>query len=164
MRVMSAKKSVLVVYPDQGRVDRIMPTGELRRNVGTLDTTGYLRAHIDGKAQHIHRVVFERAHGPIPKGFDVDHINEIKTDNRLLNLRLVNRSQNMQNTRRARAGSSSNVKGVSFCKLTKKWRAQITSNYKMRYLGLFDSKESAAEFYGLAASMLHTHNPLAAKE
>ena len=159
---MSAKKSVLLFSPEAGQIDRLMPNGELRRNVGTLDATGYLRINVDGKAAHVHRLVYQNSYGKIPKGFDVDHVNGIRSDNKIDNLRLVTRSQNMQNMRRPKTGSSSGIKGVSFCNITKRWRAQITHNYKMHFLGSFDSKEDAGEFYSLAASMLHTHNPMAA--
>lgn len=37
----------------------------------------------------IHRLVWEAFNGPIPEGMQVNHINEVKTDNRLENLNLL---------------------------------------------------------------------------
>ena len=42
-----------------------------------------------------HRFVYEVFRGPIPRCFEVDHINEIKSDNRLKNLQLLTRKQNV---------------------------------------------------------------------
>lgn len=50
---------------------------------------GYLRGLIDGRMQLAHVAVWERAYGPVPRGFQVHHRNEDKQDNRLDNLRLV---------------------------------------------------------------------------
>lgn len=42
-----------------------------------------------------HRLVWETFNGDIPNGFEIDHIDNDKTNNRLDNLRLVTRSENM---------------------------------------------------------------------
>ena len=41
-----------------------------------------------------HRLVWEAVHGPIPKGMELNHINGVKTDNRIANLELVTPSEN----------------------------------------------------------------------
>jgi len=69
----------------------------------------------------------------------IDHINRIKTDNRLCNLRSVTKSQNAMNM--------SNNKGYTFCKKTKKYIAIIMLNYKKKQLGSFDTPEDARKCY-----------------
>ena len=43
-----------------------------------------------------HRFVFEVFKGLIPKCFEIDHINNIKTDNRIKNLQLLTQKKNIQ--------------------------------------------------------------------
>lgn len=69
-----------------------------------------------------HRLVWEQVNGPIPEGFDVDHINGDKHDNRLENLRLATRSQNMCN-RSKTTKNTSGLKGLSWDKHTGRWRS-----------------------------------------
>lgn len=45
----------------------------------------------------VHRLVYETYIGDIPQGYEIDHINTIKTDNRLENLRCVTRKENANN-------------------------------------------------------------------
>ncbi len=71
--------------------------------------------------------------------FCIDHINNIKNDNRILNLRSVTRSQNAMNR--------INVKGISFCKRSNRWIANIMVNYKKIYLGSFINKDDALNCY-----------------
>ena len=42
-----------------------------------------------------HRFVYEVFKGPIPKCLEIDHINNIKSDNRIKNLQLLNHKQNV---------------------------------------------------------------------
>jgi len=68
----------------------------------------YKRIWAEGKAQWEHRVVWKEAHGDIPKGMTVDHINGNKSDNRIENLQLLNLYDNQL---RSRKGSVSKLSG-----------------------------------------------------
>jgi len=57
---------------------------------------GYEAVNIDGRQYHIHRIVWERANGPLPKGHVIHHINENRRDNRLENLALMPRGEHLQ--------------------------------------------------------------------
>ena len=46
-----------------------------------------------------HRFVFEAIKGAIPEGFEIDHKNEVKTDNRINNLQLLSHQQNIEKSK-----------------------------------------------------------------
>lgn len=57
---------------------------------------GYLRVTIGKKRYRIHRLVYETFVGPIPEGYQIDHINEKRQDNRLVNLQVLTQAENLQ--------------------------------------------------------------------
>ena len=76
----------------------------------------------------------------------LDHINRIKTDNRICNLRIVNTQQNQFNT---------NAKGHYWNKEKNKWSSSISVNSKSVYLGLFNSEIEARNAYLQAKEKYH---------
>lgn len=80
----------------------------------------------------------------------VDHINGDIFDNTRSNLRLCGPLGNAQNAAK-RKDNTSGFKGVAWHKVTQKWSAIITVNKKTKWLGLFESKEDAANAYQKAA-------------
>ena len=85
-----------------------------------------------------------------PDGMDIDHINHNGLDNRRCNLRLATHAQNIAN-QTARAGTSSQYKGVHrvkrTCQLRKPWRAYCGRTK----LGYFTTEREAARAYNRAA-------------
>lgn len=75
---------------DKSRKEKILRSGK--------DRGGYSQVALykDGKAKKflVHRLVWESFNGPIPKGYEINHINEEKTDCRLENLNLMTRKEN----------------------------------------------------------------------
>lgn len=90
-----------------------------------------------------HRLAWFIAYGELPKGF-IDHINQCKSDNRLVNLRDVPQSINQRNGTRNRRNTSG-VTGVSWHKKLRKWLAQATVDGRNRYVGVFNDIEKADE-------------------
>lgn len=80
----------------------------------------------------------------------VDHWDRYGLNNRRLNLRVANKSQNGGNSNKSIANTSG-FKGVSWHEHTKKWVAQICINSKRIHLGLFSTPEAAACVYDAAA-------------
>lgn len=72
----------------------------------------------------------------------IDHINGIKTDNRLCNLRSTNHTMNLFNAS-VRSDNSSGTTGVSFKKDKLKWKAYYNYKGKQYHIGYFNTKEEA---------------------
>jgi hypothetical protein len=132
------------------------------RPVGHKGANGYVYVYDGGKQKLAHRLIFESVNGKIPDGMEIDHINGIRDDNRIANLRLVNKSQNQQNRSAARADSRSGQKGVFWHKSMQKWAAKIKVGGRCIWLGYRDSLDAAKALYAEAALRYHTHNPSAA--
>lgn len=104
--------------------------------------SGYVVINIDGKSYRAHRLAWFYVYGVWPKQ-KIDHINNIKSDNRILNLREASNSENGWNIG-APATNTSGVKGVCWDKQTRKWRAQCWVSGKHYVLGRFASIDEAA--------------------
>jgi hypothetical protein len=90
-----------------------------------------------------------------PGDFEIDHVNGQPGDDRIENLRLADRKQNMYNTRRYSNGKSGH-KGVCWHRVTSRWVAQIRlPEGRVKHLGLFTSKDDAIAAYRQAALELH---------
>ena len=74
----------------------------------------------------------------------VDHINRIRTDNMLSNLRFATHSENCMNASR-KSNNTSGITGVSFSKEKNKWQCHIRINGKLKHLGYFVFKNDALE-------------------
>lgn len=72
----------------------------------------------------------------------IDHINGIKDDNRIANLRQVSDEENARNKKR-HFRNKSGVMGVTWSKADKKWRVRIGVSGKYKCLGSFHSLEEA---------------------
>ena len=99
-----------------------------------------------------HRLRFYTEHRFVPES--IDHINGVRDDNRIENLRAANPTQQQWNQLKV-PGCSSKYKGVTWHKRDCKWQASIKVYGKKRFLGYFDSEEDAAEAYRTEAKKLH---------
>lgn len=159
----SVKMSHLIVHPDTGTIDRVMPNGVVRVNVGSDHGKGYLHLKVNGVLKKAHRVIWEHVNGVIPTGYEVDHVNGVRSDNRIVNLRLVTHKQNMENRHRARVDNISGEKGVQWKERDGKFQAVIGHNGKRVSLGYYLNVNDAVSAYVEASKKFHTHNPSSQK-
>lgn len=128
---------------------RIMPG----RKAGSVNAVGYVSIGIYGRDYLGHRLAWVYVHGRWPPN-DIDHINGVRHDNRLCNLREATRSQNHQNRRRNKR-SSSGVKGVCWVTGRKRWMAQLVRPDGSKFCRHFTLKEDAANAYRLEAERVY---------
>ena len=77
----------------------------------------------------------------------LDHINGIRTDNRICNLRSINKQQNHFNRVKA--------KGYTWHKHKNKWQSTICLSGKSYFLGLYKTEEEARNAYLAAKKKYH---------
>lgn len=112
--------------------------------VGGVNGSGYIQTKIFGRKFKCHRLIWLLFNGEIPNGYEIDHINGNRSDNRLENLRLATRRQNQQNRVEHR---NDHLVGTTYCKKENKWYSHITINGKTKHIGIFETKELAHETY-----------------
>lgn len=113
--------------------------------ISSKDRDGYLKIKIDYSAYRLHRVIWKLVNGYDPSCV-IDHINGIKDDNRICNLREATLKENARNLVRLSPKNSSGYIGVHLDKRTGKWRAGININNRLKNLGSFDTPEEASEY------------------
>lgn len=111
---------------------------------GFFSSHGYPDISIDGVRFLAHRLAWLHFYGEWPPN-QIDHINLIRTDFRIENLRLATSSQNHMNyskhkdNRSGYKGVRRHIKGL--------WQARIMRNGKEISLGYFKTVEEAAAAY-----------------
>lgn len=149
-------RNLLSYDPDSGELRWKNPTSPRVRSgdvAGRINIDGYVTVSIKSGFYRGHRVAFAIWHGRWPNG-QLDHINGVRHDNRMVNLRECSNAQNQHNRRRSRRNKSG-IKGVYFDKHSGKWRALIRISSKKIYLGSFSDKDAAASAYAAAARNYH---------
>lgn len=139
----SALRSALLYNPETGEI-RCRKSGRRRFNtVNGRDRDGRYVGRFDGQVFYAHRVAWAIFRGEWPSG-EIDHINGDSLDNRISNLRDVDRQTNRMNAKLPK-NNKSGKPGVCFAKASGKWQAQIKIRGEMLYLGQFHDLASAVE-------------------
>jgi hypothetical protein len=119
------------------------------------DGRGYLHGSIDGMKLRAHRVAWALYHRAWPND-QIDHINGIRTDNRIVNLREVDALENAKNQKLHTTNTSGSV-GVHWNESNQKWRARIDKFGKTTHLGYFLTKIDAIRSREAAMESLGYH-------
>lgn len=108
---------------------------------GTVVANGYRYIRIKGRHYLAHRLAWLIVHGEWPAD-EIDHVNHDRDDNRLANLRAVDRPENRKNLTRL-ARNKSGTTGVHWYRSRNKWQSQITVRGMRKTLGYFDDLADA---------------------
>lgn len=140
-----ALKSLLRYDPETGLIYwTAKGKGMIKKKAaGTLLHSGYLGICIGPKRWQAHRIAWALHHGQWPKD-QIDHINGVKTDNRICNLREATNAQNGKNLKLSKANKTG-IAGVCWSKRYQNYRAYIKVEHKQKYLGTFKTIEGAAK-------------------
>lgn len=127
-----------LLYNKRGNICCSLHDGYIRIDIRQYDT----RYRVLG-----HRLAWYLFYGEIDDNLVIDHINGVKTDNRIQNLRLVTIQENSFNIKKS--------KGYSWNKKSNKWTSYIRVNNKYIHLGLYETEEQASEAYKSAKVLYH---------
>ena len=111
-----------------------------------ISNRGYKVVRIDGVRYQAHRLAWLIHSGTFPQG-QIDHINGVKTDNRLSNIRDVSHRENTQNRAIHRKGKLTGATLDKRGNRRKCWISQAKVNRKTVFIGMFFTKEEAHEAY-----------------
>lgn len=103
-------------------------------------TQGYPAVYFKGKSYYAHRLVWVLVNGPIPKGYEIDHIDRNPLNYRLSNLRLVTRSQNSFNRYLPLKHEAQNI---IHNKRYNRWEVRTHIRGKRLYIGYFKTETEA---------------------
>lgn len=148
-------KSILDYNPTTGIFTWKITTGP-RSIAGSIagsvhNKDGKRRIIINKKPAYASNLAWVIMYGVWPN-YEVDHVNRIKNDDRWVNLRPSNRSQNKANNN-VYSNNTSGFPGVSRC--GSKWKAQISVFGKMMHLGVYSSPEEAYQMYKKEKVRIH---------
>lgn len=147
-------QEILSYNPDTGVFLWVKPRA-IRHNVGDIaggiDARGYRRIVVFGRSVAAYRLAWFFSFGTWPPE-DVDHINGIRSDDRLANLRLASRSQNNCN-RGPQKNNRTGYIGVHPDHGT--YRARINFQRRRINIGNFPTADAAARAYDAEAKRLH---------
>ena len=118
--------------------------------IGSIDSSGYRQVKLSKKSVLVHRIIWLMFNGSYPE--QIDHINRIRTDNRIENLRAATNTTNQHNLS-IRIDNKTGVTGVNM--VYEKYQARIGVNGRRIYLGIFDSLSEAADAYKNAKEKYH---------
>ena len=136
-------KEFLHYNPDTGVFTWLR--GRQKAKAGSLakskDGRGYITMMINYKAYLGHRLAWFYFYGEWPEEH-IDHINHVRDDNRISNLRRVTHQENLKN-RTINKNNTSGVSGIRWENDRKKWKAQIGVDGRLTMLGRFIDKFEA---------------------
>lgn len=150
--------------------DYIPETGILLRKtgrkagqpIGWAHPSGYLRIKIDGFGYPVHRIAWIIMTGEWPSNV-IDHINQIKNDNRWVNLRDIPHEKNLQN-RSMLTKSKSGIKGIYWNEKVRKWQVHLAVDKKRVYLGLHVTLQEAIDARLAGERKYFTHSSASAPQ
>jgi hypothetical protein len=127
--------------------------GNVNKVAGSLNNvSNYIAITIDGECYMLHRIIWKWYYGTEPKEL-IDHINGVRTDNRICNLREATYSENTKNINVTPKNNTTGHIGITFSK--NRYYARISVNGKRIGLGYYKTLEEAIYAREKAAREYH---------
>lgn len=153
---MKLERLKALFYYKDGKLFNRVSRGSARKGseAGYIAEDGYRRVRVDGKFVYIHRITWWILTGKeVPDDLFIDHIDGIRSNNCIENLRLASSLENQYNKTRQVDGTSV-YKGVWFDSVKNVWKASIRFQDKRHYIGQFNTELDAALAYDAYAKQI----------
>ena len=143
-RIMVVRNTTMRCFRN-GRIDTLSQKSKIEKwNRRTFNVNfGYLRVNIDKRLIMVHTIIALCFLGKKPIDLDIDHINGIRDDNRVVNLQYITK---IENDRKRSKMNGKDIKGFTN-RPNGKYESSICVNNKRLYLGMFDTEEDARKAY-----------------
>ncbi len=138
--------------PETGRITRLQANGQ-SKIAGSINYKGYRVVALKRKTYKAHRVAWLFVHGEWPRE-QIDHINGVRDDNRIANLREASHWLNAQNIRKPHRDSASGLLGVGVA-LNGRWVAKVVHRGETAFCKSFTDKHEAHAAYLVAKRAAH---------
>jgi len=125
---------------------RNIKTGRILKSRDNTDGYLILDLFVNGKRKSakIHRLVAEAFIPNLENKECVDHIDRIRNNNNVNNLRWATRSENSIN-KKIQSNNTSGCSGVSYCNRSKKWIVAIKINKRNKHIGYYNNFDEAVK-------------------
>jgi hypothetical protein len=130
-------------FTDQHQCDAWNTRLAGKRAGTSIANTGYYQMQLFKKGCLNHRIIWTMVSGS-PPTHEIDHINHVRTDNRLINLREVQREDNCRNIT-LRGDNKSGYNEVIWYAARNKWMVYVTIRGKRKHLGYYSDLAEAAK-------------------
>jgi hypothetical protein len=121
--------------------------GGCRKRCWKQNSLGYVQIKISGKLYHAHRLAWLYVYGYMPEK-EIDHINRIRDDNRIANLREA--TSQLNSLTLVSIKITHQVAGIYYNKRAKSGRLKFFGRRKARVLRLYDDVKRADIAYRIA--------------
>lgn len=125
-------------------------------DAGSISSHGYRVIKLGRKPYRVCRLAWFLVHGVWPEG-EIDHINGVKVDDRIANLRVVDRAGNAKNMPETAQvnNHSCGLRGVTWNKQHRRWQSKLMANKTVHHVGYFETPQVAHEAYMAVKRRLH---------
>lgn len=114
------------------------------KEITTKSNHGYIQTSYNNNKIRMHRMAWIYVYGNIPYGYEIDHINHDRSDNRISNLRAVEQAENKRNCSLS-SNNKSGFNGVFFDSSRNLYLVTVGKKFIGRYKTLDEAVEKRKE-------------------
>jgi hypothetical protein len=137
--------------PDTGEIFNLRN----KNNIGGCNSSGYNLVRVRSTNENVykgimsHRFVWECINDKIPKGYEIDHINSNRTDNRISNLRCISLNENRK------YASINRIRNGNYCRNGHALKRFIKAINENNEICCFNCKNQCAKYFKISPALIY---------